>query len=367
VDAHVKAEHENTVYPCPYKEEDGCKVKDFKQKRSLNDHIAKKHQGKEGKSYKCPECEKKYTQSHNLAKHVKATHRGERLPCPYKEEHGCEVDFATPDGVKQHVRAFHETHKGERLPRPDKEENESKVDFTTPDGVKQHTKAIHKDRSRFPCRATGCTKTFKRKDYATGHYKRVHVNGPLPYSCKICGQKFQFLPSKNTHEKNHTQHECPRNACYERFNSIEEALKHAGDAQHRSDQQLYGCPINNCRLTVLGKVLDKPSLEKHWNMHIKQEHIPDDLKLILKDAKQPPFRDIPLFGLILANNHSIKLASASLDNAVPDPDEAAEEDGGGGDEEEDEIFIIDDKDINILEQNKEWWGMYALVIALDEN
>ncbi|KAI1018837.1 hypothetical protein LB503_005906 [Fusarium chuoi] len=59
MNAHVRAAHENIVYPCPYKENEGCKAKDFKQKRSLNGHIAKKHKGEEGKTYKCPDCPKK--------------------------------------------------------------------------------------------------------------------------------------------------------------------------------------------------------------------------------------------------------------------------------------------------------------------
>ncbi|EWY80170.1 hypothetical protein FOYG_16239 [Fusarium oxysporum NRRL 32931] len=318
MNAHVKADHENAVYPCPYKEKEGCKAKDFKQKRSLNDHIAKKHKGEEGKSYKCPDCSKKYTQSHNLSKHVKATHEGVRLPCPYKEEDECEADFATPDGVKQHV------------------------------------KAIHEEWPRFPCRANDCTKTFKREDYATSHYNCVHVDAPLPYSCGFCGKKFQFLPSKNVHEEKHTQHACPRNSCYQVFNSIEEALEHAKDHQHRSDQQLYECPLKNCRLAFIGKALDKPSLVKHWVMHIKREHISNELELVYKEAKQPLFRDIPILGSIMANNHSILLASASLDNAVPEPEEDADEDDQG-DEEEDKILVSDDEDINILEQNKVWW------------
>ncbi|KAI3586106.1 hypothetical protein IWW34DRAFT_862114 [Fusarium oxysporum f. sp. albedinis] len=318
MNAHVKADHENTVYPCPYKEKEGCKAKDFKQKRSLNDHIAKKHKGEEGKSYKCPDCSKKYTQSHNLSKHVKATHEGVRLPCPYKEEDECEADFATPDGVKQHV------------------------------------KAIHDEWPRFPCQANDCTKTFKREDYATSHYNRVHVDAPLPYSCGFCGKKFQFLPSKISHEEKHTQHACPRNSCYQGFSCIEEALEHAKDHQHRSDQQLYECPLKNCRLAIIGKALDKPCLVKHWNMHIKREHISNELELVYKEAKQPLFRDIPILGSIMANNHSILLASASLDNAVPEPEEDADEDDQG-DEEEDKILVSNDEDINILEQNKVWW------------
>ncbi|RKL39199.1 hypothetical protein BFJ70_g6180 [Fusarium oxysporum] len=320
MNAHVKADHENTVYPCPYKEKEGCKAKDFKQKRSLNDHIAKKHKGEEGKSYKCPDCSKKYTQSHNLSKHAKATHEGVRLPCPYKEEDECEADFATPDGVKQHV------------------------------------KAIHDEWPRFPCQANDRTKTFKREDYATSHYNRVHVDAPLPYSCGFCGKKFQFLPSKISHEEKHTQHACPRNSCYQGFSCIEEALEHAKDHQHRSDQHLYECPLKNCRLAIIGKALDKPSLVKHWDMHIKREHISNELELVYKEAKQPLFRDIPILGSIMANNHSILLAPASLDNTVPEPEEDADEDDQG-DEEEDKILVSDDEDINILEQNKVWWGM----------
>ncbi|KAG4294906.1 hypothetical protein FPRO06_01491 [Fusarium proliferatum] len=320
MNAHVRAAHENIVYPCPYKENEGCKAKDFKQKRSLNDHIAKKHKGEEGKTYKCPDCPKKYTQSHNLAKHVKATHQGVRIPCPYKEEDECEADFATPDGVKQHVKDIHEKHE------------------------------------RFKCR--DCTQTFTRERSAKDHYQRVHVNPPLPYSCSFCGKKFQFLSSKDGHEKRHTEYVCPRNSCYDGFNSIEDALEHAKDPQHRSDQQLYECPVENCRLTVIGKVLDKPSLVKHWKMHIKQEHISGELELVYKDATQPPFRDIPILGSIMANNHSLLLADASLGNTVPEPQEDADEDedeDNQADEDEDQILVGADEEINILEQNRVWF------------
>ncbi|KAF5550625.1 Threonyl alanyl tRNA synthetase SAD [Fusarium napiforme] len=324
MNAHVKSYHENIVYSCPYKEKEGCMAKDFKQKRSLNDHIAKKHQGKEGKSYKCPDCSKKYTQSHNLAKHIKATHEGVRIPCPYKEQDECDADFATPDGAKQHAKDIHENH------------------------------------PRFPCQVIDCDVTFKRKDFAKAHYKREHADNPERYSCSYCGKEFKFLRSKNDHEKSHTDYSCPRNSCYLGFNTIEDALEHARDPQHRSDQQLYECPVENCRLTIIGKVLDKPSLVKHWNMHIKREHISGELELVYKEATQPPFRDIPLLGSIMANNHSILLESALLNKNVPGPEEDAEEDADEddqADEEEDQILVNADEEINILEQNKVWFGM----------
>ncbi|SCV51257.1 uncharacterized protein FFB14_11919 [Fusarium fujikuroi] len=270
------------------------------------------------KPFKCPECSKPYGSKSGLTEHVNTVHKNKTHRCPY----GCGKVYTQLAGRNRHIRTEHENH------------------------------------PHFPCQAIDCDKTFKREDYARDHYQRVHVDGDKPYSCDFCGKKFQFLPSKNIHEESHTQYACPRNSCYQGFSTIEGALEHAKDPQHRSDQQLYECPVENCRLTVIGKVLDKPSLVKHWKIHINQGHISGDLELVYIEAAQPPFRDIPLLGSIMANNHSLLLADALLGNTVPEPQEDADEDEDGdnqADEEEDQILVSADEEINILEQNRVWF------------
>ncbi|KAF5235561.1 hypothetical protein FANTH_11674 [Fusarium anthophilum] len=239
--------------------------------------------------------------------------------------------------------------------------------YQSESSLKRHVKTVHEVHERFKCR--GCTQTFNRKDYAKAHYKREHVKNAERYNCSFCGKEFKFRRSKNDHEKSHTEYSCPRNSCYLGFDTIEDALEHAKDSQHRSDQQLYECPVENCRLTAIGKVLDKTSLAKHWKMHAQQKHISGELELVYIEAAQPPFRDIPILGSIMANNHSIRLASASLGNTMSEPQEDEDEEEGGdeeGDAEEDEIMVRDDEDINILERNEVWFGMCACY-PLNEN
>lgn len=95
-------------------------------------------------------------------------------------------------------------------------------------------------------------------------------------------------------------------------------------------------------------------------MHVNQGHISGDLELVYIEAVQPPFRDIPILGSIMANNHSLLLADALLGNTVPEPQEDADEDADEddqADEEEDQILVSADEEINILEHNTDWWGM----------
>ena len=54
-------------------------------------------------TYKCKQCEKTFTDSGNLKRHVKAVHEGTKdYKCDY-----CGKSFSEPGKLKRHVKAVH--------------------------------------------------------------------------------------------------------------------------------------------------------------------------------------------------------------------------------------------------------------------
>ncbi|KAF5628382.1 zinc finger protein [Fusarium sp. NRRL 52700] len=204
---------------------------------------------------------------------------------------------------------------------------------------------------KFKCRQ--CPESFRSKALRKAHVNAVHKRR---YSCSmdaemttVRGQVWNDTPKNDTGIPSGSNVEA-------RFTTIEKALQHAKDPQHRNVQPLYRCPVENCRLTVLGKAINKATLVKHWNMHVKQEHVSGEFELVYMEAEQPPFRDIPVLGSIMANNHSIRLAYDSLDNIMPESQEDKDEEEDEEDDmEEEQILVRDDQDVNILEHNTYWW------------
>ncbi|KAK2137533.1 hypothetical protein NOF04DRAFT_1229451 [Fusarium oxysporum II5] len=230
--------------------------------------------------------------------------------------------------------------------------------LSTSASLDRHILNLHSDdKEWFKC--PDCGKVFARRYDMNDHQKRKHGPDPTKFECQYCSKKFELRQGRDSHEEGHTKFQCPRNLCYKTFDTAEGAIAHAEDPDHRADQVLYKCPLSTCRLTVVGKVLKRTDLVKHWKIHQKQGHVSQDKELEYITAEQPRFNgNVPLFVAILKHNKSLKASPHEADNLVEEPLEEHYEDReeeGSRDLEEEEDDAVLDRDVDILRQNEEWW------------
>ena len=67
---------------------------------NLKKHIKNAH---EGEKLSCKSCDKSYTQSHNLKNHIKNVHEGTKFSCK-----SCDKSFTQPHNLKKHIKIVHE-------------------------------------------------------------------------------------------------------------------------------------------------------------------------------------------------------------------------------------------------------------------
>ena len=80
-----------------------CKACDEKytQSHNLKKHIKNAHEG--GKKLSCKLCDKSYAHDHNLKNHIKTFHQGTKISC-----NSCDKSFAQSHTLKKHIKIVHE-------------------------------------------------------------------------------------------------------------------------------------------------------------------------------------------------------------------------------------------------------------------
>ncbi|KAJ4123281.1 hypothetical protein NW768_009815 [Fusarium equiseti] len=164
---------------------------------------------------------------------------------------------------------------------------------------------------------------FVDEAQAEEHVKRSHAYTGV--ECRTCRQTFSTSYGRERHEKKHTHPvNCPRVFCECRFQSEEEAIEHSGEGRCRSSRNLYICPVSQCRLAVVGIVVPKGVLERHWNKHLEHGHIAQVDKIKYERGDPPPLKRLDLADNIYRHNARCFPDDQKIDNSndAEDDDES---------------------------------------------
>ncbi|KAL2205297.1 hypothetical protein CC79DRAFT_1014859 [Sarocladium strictum] len=135
----------------------------------------------------------------------------------------------------------------------------------------QHRNATHKN-LRFPCPQAeeyDCRKTYSSKKEAKTH---ANWHSGIKFPCPLaeqyqCDSLFSFKGAARTHAATHTHpYICPRKACWKRFQSFNDAMRHA-DAINHPARKLFICPVLTCRSGMAGKRFTAYEMGRHRRTH----------------------------------------------------------------------------------------------------
>ena len=202
---HFKTFHmQEKVYSCQ-----ACD-KSYTQSHSLKTHILTVHRGQK---YYCQSCDKSYTHSHSLKTHIQKVHEGLKLPqssagikneftpdevdrmTPNVENEtlkkpkqyscqACDKSFTQSPSLKRHILTVHRGQKPYYCQACDKS-------YTQSSSLKTHILTFHRGQ-KYSCQA--CDKSFTRYHTLKTHIQKVHEGLKLPQSS--AGIKNEFTPDE---------------------------------------------------------------------------------------------------------------------------------------------------------------------------
>lgn len=154
---------------------------------------------KDKKHWKCPHCDKFFSQSGNLKAHIN-THTGYK---PYTCNL-CNRSFAQKSNLNYHMKASHDPQRPFKCNACDRA-------FSTMDQMVLHLKSKHAHIETNPARPTPDKKhtcPYCGKAFAQSFNLKLHVNthtGERPYKCNQCPKSFTQRSNLNVHiNKSHT-------------------------------------------------------------------------------------------------------------------------------------------------------------------
>ncbi|XP_062542328.1 zinc finger protein 26-like [Armigeres subalbatus] len=176
------------------------------------------------KKFKCPHCDRSFSQSNNLIYHIRK-HTGEKpFPCDK-----CDKSFICKSHLLSHARS-HENDKPFQCEFCSKRFNQAC-------NLTKHLR-VHSGEKPYSCKQ--CGKAFMNLSNMKVHAKRH--SGDQNYTCEICSKSFydnyhlvrhMMVHSKKKHLK------CVR--CSKQFNSIDELKSHS--TQHKGPEEIICCEI----------------------------------------------------------------------------------------------------------------------------
>jgi uncharacterized C2H2 Zn-finger protein len=273
----VKASVENVRVPCP-----SCGAT-FKTKRSLREHINRKHEAcEESLRFPCPSCDATFKEARYLRKHVKSEHVGTTTICEHcgesfddawqlylhqRKVHAMWAPTAVAPVVKKIVRnkaatVTKQNSKGSvaDVPAESSEGKAAKV-LNKPGRPRKcpvcciimsnlvyrnHFKIAHAGVPYqpavylYPCHK--CYTLCKNQDKLDCHLTRKHGE-EKKYVCDECGEKFAYKSAWFVHVRNrHTEEACVCEECGETFDRKYKLTMHKTRKHPRGPTRTYWCP-----------------------------------------------------------------------------------------------------------------------------
>ncbi|XP_071140696.1 uncharacterized protein [Mytilus edulis] len=251
---HMKT-HESKVCSC------GICEKEFSDSYELQRHMRNTHTG--SMPYKCEQCDREFSQYNNLRRHLRV-HNGKNYKCHlcgrtfnevfYLEMHMgshtgertykcgvCNAAFSDNAELQKHVK----THSAEELHTCDV----CGKSFSKACVLRQHKK-MHSGIRPFKCDV--CDKSFIHRHHLTIH-SRMHSTNK-PYICKICKKEFAQTSHLYKHIRQHTEQPGVTEAMiHESLAPILDKLKQSGDSPisspsiDSSDEKISDVVNNNIK------------------------------------------------------------------------------------------------------------------------
>ncbi|RGP59736.1 zinc finger 76 expressed in testis [Fusarium longipes] len=307
----------------------------FKRNQNLKDHIQSVHHDERPFECDFPTCTAAFKLNQNLQQHIRSCHQGQTFK---RDWPNCDREYTQQQNLTLHKNSF---HKGLRPFKCEFPECTAKP-FTTRAHLRVHIKSAHEDK---PFICPDCGKGYPEQRALDQHWQIQHAENPLRFQCKICKELFKSPAGRRRHERRHTHYTCPIYYYDKSFETAEEALAHAEDPYHGSEEFFYACQLPNCHMTVVGKVLREGDLKLHWQAHLDNGHVsPNDI-LEYNRAKVPRFSRIPLFEAIFKHRRPVDAAvTDSGDIIMADHDDIRDQAVENHGDEEENDFMDDDDD-----------------------
>ena len=221
-----------------------CHVENRNEKSKDVDQIDEHVRWKTPKPFKCESCEKSFTTSKYLRKHIKYVHLKE--PKPFRcETETCDKSFRSAKQLGEHIKYVHM-----KEPRPFKCGTCEKL-FSYRSSLLRHKKYVHfKGPKSFKCET--CEKSYKTPGHLKRHIKYGHLNEPKPFGCETetCDKSFRTPRQlrehiKYVHLKEPKLFKCETETCDRSFifaRQLREHIKYV----HLKEPKLFRCETGTC-------------------------------------------------------------------------------------------------------------------------
>ena len=172
--------------------------KTFANVANLDRHIKTVHQ-KLANSFKCETCEKTFCDKRTLKKHKTRVHKAESEYF-YCKVSGCTVKCKDENGLKLHMKKYHEKINHQKSTNPSYCEKCEKT-FSTKSDLKKHNSRFHTEESGYLiCKVSRCVARCKDEEGLKLHMKNYHERNRSTI-CDQCGKSYVNTSALCQHEK----------------------------------------------------------------------------------------------------------------------------------------------------------------------